>query len=563
MQLPARLGKYELQQFLGGGMSHVYRAQDTIIGRTVAVKILTEQGAQDQEARDRFLDEARTAAKVTHENVINIYDFGVDPEKGLFMVMEFLEGEDLRNAIRNGHTGDLRNKLKIALQAARALDFIHSNRIIHRDVKPENLHITTNGQVKLMDFGIAKSEDFSRTQPGFALGTPYYMAPEQVRGEKVTTQADVYAFGIVLFELLTGQKPFTADSVDGIFYHILNVPLKTEALAAAEVPPPIIDLVVACTAKNAADRPQGLGPVAAGLEVLLAIGTTQTQAAPSPAAETAARTPSAAPPAEPKKGLSPALLGGIAAVVVAAAVGGYFALRPAPVPPTTEKKEPAKQELPATVSTPTGTMVLVPAGQFQYGQQKAAMFLPAFYIDKTEVTNAAYQQFSQATGHPLPPGFPTDKPGYPVVDVTVGDARDFARWAGERLPTAYEWEKAARGTDGRLFPWGSDGDTSRANVGSNQLQPADGFASGASPYGGLQFVGNAWEIVDQVRQPPSDVRRFQSLKPPPQAGEAWYMIRGQSAAEPLLQDVIWDSYGVPERWRDPFIGFRCAKDAPR
>jgi serine/threonine-protein kinase len=562
MQLPARLGKYELQHFLGGGMSHVYRAYDTVIGRTVAVKILTDQGAQDQEARDRFLDEARTAAKVTHENVINIYDFGVDPEKGLFMVMEFLQGEDLRSAIKNERTGDLRNQLKIALQAARALDFIHSNRIIHRDVKPENLHITTAGQVKLMDFGIAKSEDFSRTQPGFALGTPYYMAPEQVRGEKLTSQADVYAFGIVLFELLTSQKPFTADSVDGIFYHILNVPLNTGPLVAAMVPQPVIDLVVACTAKNAADRPQGLGPVVLALEAMLSAITNQTQAAPAQAPATAC-TPAAAAPAEPKKGLSPALLAGIAVAVLAAAVGGYFALRPKPAPSTPAGSAAGKPELPAAISTPTGTMVLVPAGEFQYGQQKQAMFLPAFYIDKTEVTNAAYRQFCEATHHALPEGFPADKPGYPVVNVSMTDARDFARWAGERLPTAFEWEKAARGTDGRMFPWGNEADTSRANVGTNQLQPADGFPTGASPCGGLQFVGNAWEFVDQARQPPSDTRRFQTMKPPPAPGEPWYMIRGQSAAEPLLQDVIWDSYGVPERWKDPYIGFRCARDAPR
>src|ERR1017187_8307852 len=111
MQLPARLGKYELQEFLGGGMSHVYRAFDPMIGRAVAVKILTEQGAQDAETRDRFLDEARTAAKVSHENIIHIYDFGVDEEKGLFMVMEYLVGEDLRNAIKRSeeHTSELQS----------------------------------------------------------------------------------------------------------------------------------------------------------------------------------------------------------------------------------------------------------------------------------------------------------------------------------------------------------------------------------------------------------------------------------------------------------------------
>src|SRR4051812_30183181 len=246
MDLPARIGKYELQEFLGGGMSHVYRAFDTVIGRTVAVKILTDQGAQDADTRDRFLAEARTAAKVSHENIISIYDFGTDPEKGLFMVMEFLQGEDLRQAIKNGNTGNLRRKLKIALQIARALDFIHQNRVIHRDIKPENVHIANNGAVKLMDFGIAKTEDLSRTQPGYVLGTPYYMAPEQVRGEPLTGAVDIYSFGVLMFELFTGQKVFAGDTVERIFYSILNVPVNIEPLQQAGLPPQVIQLVAAC-----------------------------------------------------------------------------------------------------------------------------------------------------------------------------------------------------------------------------------------------------------------------------------------------------------------------------
>src|SRR6266853_1956606 len=144
MQLPTRLGKYELVEFLGGGMSHVFRATDTVIGRTVAVKILTPEGCADSETKDRFLQEARMA----------------------------------------------------------------------RDINPDNLQVTSKGVVKLMDFGIAKLEDLSRTRPGFVLGTPYYMAPEQVRGQKVTPLVDVYAFGVVLFELMSGVKPFKADTVE-------------------------------------------------------------------------------------------------------------------------------------------------------------------------------------------------------------------------------------------------------------------------------------------------------------------------------------------------------------
>ena len=542
MQLPARLGKYELQEFLGGGMSHVYRAFDTVIGRTVAVKILVEPASQDPDARARFLAEAQTAAKVTHENVISIYDFGTDAEKGLFMVMEFLQGEDLRHAIKNGHTGDVCGKLRIALQIARALDFIHKNRIIHRDIKPENVHINTAGVVKLMDFGIAKSEDISRTQPGYVLGTPYYMAPEQVRGEQLTGQVDVYAFGVLLFELLTGQKAFVADSVDRIFYSILNVPLDAAPLQSAGVPQPVIQLVEACNAKVAAERPQGFAPIIADLERMIADLSGET-----PAVERRLDSPA------PSGTRRSALLAGLAAMLLMGMIGGYFALKPTAAPKTVE--------LAKTIATPTGEMVLVPAGEFRFGEKKEVASLPAFYIDKTEVTNAAYGRFCQATKRPLPEDFAGKPPNYPVVFVTIGDAREFARWAGKRLPTALEWEKAARGTDGRTFPWGNEMGNSRANTGTSELQPVDSFPSGASPYGALQMVGNAWELVDTPRTAPSDLRPFEALKPPLQPGEAWYMIRGESAWEPLVDAAVWDATAVPERWKSLSVGFRCVKDA--
>jgi len=544
MQLPARLGKYELQEFLGGGMSHVYKAFDTVIGRTVAVKILVEPASQDAEARDRFLAEAQTAARVTHENVISIYDFGTDPEKGLFMVMEFLQGEDLRHAIKNGHTGDLRSKLHIALQIARALDFIHKNRIIHRDIKPENVHINTAGVVKLMDFGIAKSEDLSRTQPGYVLGTPYYMAPEQVRGEQLTGLVDVYAFGVLLFELLTGQKAFVADSVERIFYSILNVPLDVAPLQSAGVPQPVIQLVAACNAKLPAERPQGFPPIIADLERMIAELSGETQAAASQPASPA-----------PRRTRTPVLLAGLAALLVIGMIGGYLAFKPAAAPKVVE--------LAKTISTPTGDMVLVPAGEFRFGQFKQVASLPAFYIDKTEVSNAAYNQFCKATNKALPEDFPDKQPSYPVVNVTIRDAREFARWAGKRLPSALEWEKAARGTDGRIFPWGNEKDASRANTKTGdatpELKPVDSFPLGVSPYGALNMVGNAFELVDTPRTAPTDKDLLKAMNPKP--GEAWFMIRGQSAWVTLVDAAIWDSTAVPEGWKDGSVGFRCAKDA--
>ena len=268
MDLPARLGKYELIEFLGGGMSHVYRATDTLIGRTVAVKILTPESAGDPEVKQRFLQEARMAGNISHENVISIFDFG-EIKGRPFMVMEFLQGDSLRNLIRDVRTGDLQQRLQIAVQAARAIEYIHSAQIIHRDIKPDNIHVNPKGVVKLIDFGIAKMQDLSRTQPGYVLGTPYYMAPEQVRGEKVTPLVDVYAFGVLLFELMAGVKPFKAASVEEIFHRILSEPFDFAPLRQAGVSGALYDLIVQCVAKNPAERPSGLKEVRERLEAIL------------------------------------------------------------------------------------------------------------------------------------------------------------------------------------------------------------------------------------------------------------------------------------------------------
>jgi serine/threonine-protein kinase len=546
MQLPARIGKYELEEFLGGGMSHVYRARDTVIGRTVAVKILTEAGCADSEAKERFLAEARMAGNISHDNVLSIYDFGEDDQHRPFMVMEFLRGEDLRHALKNGHLVDLTAKVKVALQVARALEYIHSQKIIHRDIKPENVHINSAGVVKLMDFGIAKTEGLAMTRAGYVLGTPYYMAPEQVMGQNVTEQVDVYSFGIMLFELLAGNKPISGDSVERIFFSILNEPLDLTPLNTAGVPQSIVELVGQCTAKDPNARPRGFAPVCAVLERVLT--------------DAAAPTEVIAVAAPAKPGLNWKIAAPLAVLLVAAPIA-FLTLRPAPAAKTVETKAPA---LPTTLSLPSGDMILIPAGAFAFGEDKQAVAMPAFYIDKTEATNAAYSAFCTATGRQLPEGFPQDRGGYPVVNVSFVDASAFAEWAGKRLPAAREWEKAARGTDGRLFPWGNEPDISRANINTNTIKPASDFTAGASPYGVLQMVGNVWELVAQVGSPTKQGLQYfsQHMKPPPTADDAWYTIRGGSFSDGSLPDrILWDSTNIPARWKNSNIGFRCARDA--
>ncbi len=535
MDLPARLGKYELIEFLGGGMSHVYRAKDTVIGRTVAVKILTPEGVADQDVKDRFLLEARMAGNISHENVISIFDFG-EIEGRPFLVMEFLQGDSLRTLIKEGRTGDSAQKLQIAVQAARALEYIHSQNIIHRDIKPDNIHVNAKGVVKLIDFGIAKMQDLTRTRAGFVLGTPYYMAPEQIRGEKLTPQVDVFAFGVLMFELFAGVKLFKASAVEEIFYQILSVPFDFTPLKVAGVSDELYALIARCLEKDPAKRPAGLHEVRKRLEEIAA-----SVAAPAAPVDTA-RTNNVLMYAG----------AGVAALILVAAYLAWSTTRPKPLAPFLE--------------TPSGQMVLIPAGPFLSGADKQSVEAGDYYIDKTEVTRAAYAEYAKARNRALPAGFQADR--LPMTDITIDDARDFAAWAGKRLPTMLEWEKAARGADGRIYPWGNTADAQSANLfrdGSRDggLWPADQAARDISPFGILNMGGNASEFVDQLRTPsPDAVARFASLvTPPPRPDEAWYTFRGGSYRLPIEAAIVYEWGAIPARFHGPDLGFRCARDA--
>jgi formylglycine-generating enzyme required for sulfatase activity len=570
LKLPARIGKYELQEFLGGGMSEVYRARDTIIGRTVAVKILTDEACADPEVRARFLLEAQMSGNLQHDHIVKIYDCGEDDNKRPYIVMEFLRGEDLAHAIKGKRAGDLRNRLRIALELAEALEYVHSCQIIHRDIKPENVHITTSGEVKLMDFGIAKAMGFSMTRAGFTLGTAYYMAPEQVEGKDITALVDVYSFGALMFELLTGARAISADTIERIFYCILKEPLDPKPLHEAGVPQPLSDLVERCVAKNPVDRPQSFGVIRREIEGML-----KPEAAATP------------PPLVPR--FKPRLAAGAAAlaVLLLAGVALYYfhpwrnnagdnasagrGEKTVGKAANTGGKAEKRVELSPVLPTPAGEMVLVPAGTFLFGKEGQTVMLPAFYIDRTEVTNEAYQRFCEATRYSLPPGFPTDKPDYPVVNVAIEDARQFAKWAGKRLPTSQEWEKAARGAGGGKFPWGNEKDLTRANVRDNpmlvkhEVMPVTAFDNGASAFSARQMVGNVWEFIDEVGHPNQDTAAFyaKALKPPPQPQEPWYLMRGESYDEPLADEVMYDASTIPARWKDRRVGFRCVKDPPQ
>ncbi|MBS0203377.1 MAG: serine/threonine protein kinase [Planctomycetes bacterium] len=210
------LGKYKLQKKLGqGGMGEVYLAEDTKLGRSAAVKVLSKQLAGKADFVQRFHREARAMAKLNHENAVSVYD--VDEDHGFhFVAMEFVDGMSMQKWMDQLGKLPIGDALHVVLRCAEALQVAHDQNMIHRDIKPDNIMLTSKGKVKVADFGLAKAadEDLSMTQTGTGLGTPYYMAPEQARNAKyVDCRTDVYAVGITLYYFLTGKLPFSGDSV--------------------------------------------------------------------------------------------------------------------------------------------------------------------------------------------------------------------------------------------------------------------------------------------------------------------------------------------------------------
>lgn len=564
MQLPFNIGKYELLQFLGGGMSQVYLARDTVIDRPVVVKILTEESSSDPEAKARFLHEARVAGNIQHANIVNVFDYG-EHEGRPFLVMEYLKGTDLRVAMREGTLRDAANGglipcVKIAEQVAAALEYVHQLGVVHRDIKPENIHLDAAGKAKLMDFGIAKTPNLSLTRTGLAIGTPFYMAPEQVSGLPATPLVDIYAWGMVLFELLTGQRAVNGPNMESVFFQILNTPLDESVMANAQVPAEIRAVVMQATAKNPAARPQTFGVIRSALQEFLSKAATGAVEAPPEAQPRPVRQPE--PAGRPIFHLSLVVYSAVI-VVTLATIGVWFWV----VRPSMARKDAAPSAVESFAKAMAEGMVEFPAGTFLAGPDKHPVMLKAFLIDSTEVTSGDFCDL-----------MPCEKPpadrDLPMVNITIAQARLFAMRVGKRLPTPLEWERAARGTGGDLFPWGNAEDPTLANVADNPSLGGHGLVNVKSfqsykdgkpmPDGLYQMVGNAWEFVEG-RVMPSDeaVARFARLgllKPAPTAAEPWVSVRGGSFSQPLAPNIVYDSLSIPERFSAPDIGFRCVKD---
>lgn len=302
-----------------GGMGVVYRAEDTKLGRTVALKFISPRGLEDAEERARFLREAQAAASLSHPNICVVHE--IDEADGrLFMAMELVEGESLKSRIERGPL-PIEEAIGIALQAARGLDAAHRKGIVHRDVKPANLMVQPDGLVKIMDFGLAKlSGRTVLTKEGTTLGTVAYMSPEQARGREADRRSDLWSLGVILYEMAAGRLPFRADYEQAVLFAIMNEAPEPLTSLRAGVPMELERIVAKALAKNPDERYQHADELIADLrsleKSLEGIGTSRPAAAAAP------------PPARERPARRRTARIAIPLCIAAAAVAAFFLLRP-------------------------------------------------------------------------------------------------------------------------------------------------------------------------------------------------------------------------------------------
>jgi serine/threonine protein kinase len=591
----------------GGGMAQVLLARHRLHGGLFAIKILADHLAQDPNIVARFKQEATTAASLSgHPNIVPIFDIGEG--HGLhYLVMQFVCGEDLSSYLRREGKMSPAAAAGVITQTAEALSWAEARRVVHRDLKPANIHLDQAGRIKILDFGISKITDINDglTRPGEALGTPFYMSPEQIRGEGCDIRSDLYSLGVVFFELLTARRPFENDSATAIQMAHLSTPPPSVLSYDPSLPPMCDEIIQRLLRKDRSERYSSAqelldalhangassGPTSLRPQVDSSLAekinepptpggcVSETRggvassgpATPARASATPAPTRQATPVADeavPAASHSNMVRIGIAsaAVLLLALMGLLFMLR-SNKKPADVAAVPGEAKLATEVSDAHGTMELVPAGSFLYGSNtpdsptpQAAVTLPAFYVDATEVSNEEYRRFATATGRTIPDSLQTAAANEPVAMVSQLDAAAYAAWAGKRLPTEQEWEKAARGTDGRPFPWGT---TPWTDGVPDHLQPVESFPDRRSPSGAYNMAGNVWEWTSSTYSPSAEeLADMEKNLHSKSISHDWPRIKGGSFSPNGSRGFsVYLRRGFPSDQRSAIIGFRCVKSA--
>ncbi len=606
------LGKYELFEPLGrGGFGTVYRAEDRTLERPVAVKVLHAALAADMEFLERFQQEARVSARFRHPNLVGVYEVG-EVEGRFFIAMEYMPGGSLQERLLKKGRLKYAEAAVIIQQVCAGLQMAHTQGLVHRDLKPGNILFGADGQAVLSDFGLAKAASLSSGSASSlgTVGTPYYKAPELWLGKPPACPAtDVYSLASMFYEMLSGKLLFPGDTPDQVITrHLVLEPDFDPDWLPADAPEGLEALLRRALQRDPEMRFKDAGEFAAaasGLEKVVSIPTVPAEPTIHPSAPP---TPSSSDQPsmdeftkkqvgqdEAYKPARPIGMGfwvGMGLFLLMAFVIGMVWLfrNPGATNPTATS---AKLVEPWISPADGMVMAYIPAGEFQMGSENGdddekpvhTVSLDAFWMDTTEVTNVMFAAFLNEEGNRQEGGVSwiaesndariLKTPGgwrvvssyenHPVTRVSWYGAQAYCKWAGRRLPTEAEWEKAARGgLEGKTYPWG-DGEPTCEKGAQNGAQfttcrsgtaPVASF--GANGYGLFDMAGNVWEwVVDWYSK-----TYYQSLpesNPSGLTNGEYRVMRGGAWI-----DGAWILRIANRVWNNPrgqtiYFGFRCAR----
>ncbi len=570
--ISARIGK--------GAMGTVYRANDTKTGKEVALKVIYSELAVDPAMLERFKREGDALHQLKHPNIVEYLD-AFEYNEQYVIVMEYLSGGSLFDLLLQGPL-PIEHVRHMALDLCDALIRAHRLNIVHRDIKPENILMNESGTPKLADFGLARlSQDTRVTRSGTQFGTPHYMAPEAWEGKTLDAQADIWTLGVLMFEMLTGQVPFNGDTPLAVMNKVFTSHPSQMTKLRSDLPPGLTKIIRRMLTRDKKQRYQTMREVAVDLE--------RDQTTPSSI------------PVKTKQ----LVTFGLGFILIAALVAGGILLADnrrsspnQPLPLATEGLIEQAQEIlsagtevPTATVTPTpdigstrigedgATLVFVPAGEFIMGSdldQEAEpihrLDLDDFWIDRTEVTNAMYEKcvdagackqprVTHSSSHPVYYGN-SKFDDYPVLRVDWHTANAYCAWAGRVLPTEAQWEKAARGTTGRIYPWGNDlpnGSLLNYNNDFGDVAKVGSYPDGASIYGVLDMAGNVFEWTSTLyKQYPYEAG---DGREDPNSPEARVLRGGAWSSNGNFIRAISRIRSNPTNSTD-YYGFRCALDFP-
>ena len=544
-RLQASIGEhYKVEKPLGaGGFAVVYLVRDLNLKRRLAVKVLSPDLITSKTVLERFRREAETVAQLSHPHIVPLHFIGQKDDL-LYLAMECIDGGSLVDRIEKEGKLPADDVVRITSEVASALAYAHKRGVIHRDIKPHNVLIEAEtGRTLVTDFGIARTaEGSSLTASGMLVGTPAYLSPEQVTGAPTDHRADIYALGVMAYEMLTGQPPFTGPTPTAVLMKRLSESPQPITKLRPDVPPALRDAIDGMLAQNPEERFQ------TAMDVVRALGGATPASGGLRTSEFIVRRNQG----KRRKFMFGAAAGAAAAATIITVLMLSPGGQPAALPPVDDG------------------MVLIPGGSYTIGSDDGPRSKPVhqvdlepFGIDRIEVTVGAYQVLVDSGVVDSPWSGAPPASNLPVSGVRWSEANRYCQLmhppAGA-LPTEQQWEAAARGQEARVYPWGNVMELGRANVASERRSgpaPGGSYTAGATPEGVQDMIGNVWEWTRSPMAPYPQGAPIAGLT----SGQ-YYVIRG-GAFNSQNPTATARGYNNPNADRADlaFTGFRCAMPA--